>query len=81
MKVVCKKCGAVVIVERNDFCPECGANLKDAVIPESEKEVQTYSALKRYYDGQKRELFIHLIILGGVLFLVVLRFILEKALY
>lgn len=81
MKVVCKKCGAVVIAERNDFCPECGANLKDAVIPENEKEILRYIALRNQYEGDKKELFIYLIILGGVLFLAVLRFVLQKALY
>lgn len=81
MKVVCKKCGAVVIAESNDFCPECGANLKDALIPENEKEILRYTALRDKYESDKKELFIHLIILGGVLFLAVLRFVLEKALY
>ena len=66
MKVICKNCGAVVIAESNDFCPECGTNLKDAVIPENEKKVQTYSALKNFYDGQKRVLIIILIV-GGIL--------------
>lgn len=81
MKVVCKKCGTVVIAESNDFCPECGTNLKDALIPENEKEILRYTALRDKYESDKKELFIHLIILGGVLFLAVLRFVLEKALY
>ena len=81
MKVVCKDCKNVVDNEENDFCHYCGADLKNAVTPVNEKEMLRYTALKNKYESDKKELFIYLAILGGVLLFAVLWFVLEKALY
>lgn len=78
MKVVCSKCRDVVDTDESDFCPKCGESLKNAIVPSSEKELLTYTALKNQYDSDKKELFIYLILLGVVLFLGISGFLLEK---
>ena len=59
MKVVCKACKKQVDTDKYDFCPQCGANLKEAEeVPEkAEKESKPLFFLnKEADDALKREL-------------------------
>lgn len=78
MFVICGKCKKEIDIDEHDFCPECGAPLKNAIAPKNKKELMTYTALKNQYDSDKKELFIYLILLGVVLLLGVSGFLLEK---